>query len=1066
MDLTAKADTDLQNIDTDLDATEQGNVRTRIGAIASSDVDLTAKADTDLQNIDTDLDATEQAAVRTNIGAAARLSAWNTGVVYAPGVIVRRSISISTRQAVYVCLRDHTSTLVLGPGGADSASYWALLRTGDDLVHATGYRYTPGLVVRAATDSSAVFICRWATDEEPSEFSSAWFFMPRGSVVIVAPSGEAHTYRSPQIVIVDEDMYFCHTSVFGAGITTADIPSSSSFTLLSSHLVTRQNIQDKDSEIAGLVDGKLAYESITAHRSFVHSIPEVARIPSSFIGPTIVLTRDHEQGAQANIQVTPAFTTDYAGYSDGSGFAAQGAVASSTKEIVAIWGTGTSAGYSIQYIASRNEDLIDSLDEVEIIGNTYSLGVLDHLYGWSIKEINSFPTGVNAIAYAFNARFEDDNSWYLNDAATSTDPAGLYNWDRTSSAYLVSTSPVALTDAQAVDDADTTNFGTVSGDQLEKAVAAHAPTPTTLTDAQAVDDADETNFGAVSGDQLEKAVAAHAPTPTTLTDAQAVDDADETNFGAVSGDQLEKAVVAHAPDPDALTEAELRDKDSTTTGLAQGSTLYNALTAHKSFLGSLPQVAFLPSSDIGNLINLPYDHSVGVRGDITVTVGFSGTDAGYSAGNEYPAFGSATGLGPIERLLGTGTAASYSLTTVASQLEHFMDNAVGVWVAGTFYSLGSKQVGQGVYYREINSPPTALSAATVTFNIQIADDPYYNNGATSEDAASIYHWDTTTTSYLYGIPDDPNAPQEAPPENPALTSYRADFHRLRLWQQAATAPTAPTAGGWWNNTTGLDNAGFGSWHQTRVSAVDANPGDNTNPVWFALDSVSVSAGGGQAYNGWEVFQEFGVEYSSDGTNWHATQADDDIYFGFRAPDGSRRVVEIALPLDDEWTLLWNQAPYTTNGSGRSYTWTEDFALYERFRFRMQPFGDFSSGQAANRGAEFHTILYKHRNGTWRTAANNDDTDENGTHTIYYDEITGLSIARQEAGSLADGLTFPNTILTSGSLSGVSLPFRRYSLKFKWLTTDTNNPGVPTHIRFFDHPGNYQRFYLTIYGSTR
>ena len=127
----------------------------------------------------------------------------------------------------------------------------------------------------------------------------------------------------------------------GGDIAASDIPTNSRFTLLSSHLLTRVLAQDRTSEEAGLISGELLFEAFTSHRDFVHSLHEIARVPSTRRDQALFLTHDHEQGTKSDVTVTVGVGGGFVGYSDGQGILALGSTNPDIGTRVSIFGSGT-----------------------------------------------------------------------------------------------------------------------------------------------------------------------------------------------------------------------------------------------------------------------------------------------------------------------------------------------------------------------------------------------------------------------------------------------------------------------------------------------------------------------------------------------------------------------------------------------------------------------------------------------------------------------------------------------------------------------------------------------------
>lgn len=294
---------------------------------------------------------------------------------------------------------------------------------------------------------------------------------------------------------------------------------------------------------------------------------------------------------------------------------------------------------------------------------------------------------------------------------------------------------------------------------------------------------------------------------------------------------------------------------------------------------------------------------------------------------------------------------------------------------------------------------------------------------------------------------------------------------VRLWQQKATEPSAPPAA-WWG---GDDASGLvpilNGWKRNRHDAVEDA---STDPVWIAMATVTIAADPDNppTYTSWEIHEEFGTEYSEDGINWHDTQTADDKYFGFLTSNGVRRQVQIGERFNSsEWG--WDQI-FTTTYAYRSDTTFKEISLdtlvdlrqYNRLRLSLRPFGGWGLGNniPINFGPNQDCILFEPPGG-WLTSLSSlaDDNDDNlGYMTVYYDDFEGLTVVVHDDSTLDIIDTMPATI------SGASgKPLRRIAFKMKPIRNSGDDAGTVRKFRVYDYGSgaNYKRFSLTLSGSS-
>ena len=148
------------------------------------------------------------------------------------------------------------------------------------------------------------------------------------------------------------------------------------------------------------------------------------------------------------------------------------------------------------------------------------------------------------------------------------------------------------------------------------------------------------------------------------------------------------------------------------------------------------------TEDSPDLVYLSHGHSVGVRADAVISVGFSPSGvAGYSSGEISGILGSINTPSPLAEVFGLGSAADYLLESVYWLNRADLEEFENVWINNISYALGGISVvpGGGAFIRRINNYPTGLATAQVNINFERADESYYyNTGGTEVAEIGLY----------------------------------------------------------------------------------------------------------------------------------------------------------------------------------------------------------------------------------------------------------------------------------------------------------------------------------------
>lgn len=315
---------------------------------------------------------------------------------------------------------------------------------------------------------------------------------------------------------------------------------------------------------------------------------------------------------------------------------------------------------------------------------------------------------------------------------------------------------------------------------------------------------------------------------------------------------------------------------------------------------------------------------------------------------------------------------------------------------------------------------------------------------------------------LFGSDDDAGG---------GITTYAERFHNAILWRRSVNKPANPPAD-WWEVANNRLVANLNGWYLTRQVAHDAWAGSSGAPTWFALGSVRVMDDGTKEFTAWTVQAEFQVEYSADGITWRTAQQTGDRYFGFRTPEGMRRVVEIGAAQTPGWTQIYIGSPYNTGGGGYAdFGGSVNLNQFARLRFRWRPYGyEDSDGNARSLGAEifgeFHRPEEGWQSATGRRGADN-DAAQAGTFAWIADEQAGGLIVHHGAGGRST-IELPDSVVRPGTdAQGRGYPARRLAGRSAFVGALSSTPHIVQGLdQYYFVPGlYYQRFELRIEGAT-
>ena len=138
-----------------------------------------------------------------------------------------------------------------------------------------------------------------------------------------------------------------------------------------------------------------------------------------------------------------------------------------------------------------------------------------------------------------------------------------------------------------------------------------------------------------------------------------------------------------------------------------------------------PHVVRLPDHTLAaspDLIYLDHDIIQGPASDATLTVGTwnhgFGNLVGYS---DFINEGTINRSSPLVSIFGPGTAADYSIDTITSANQAWIDDFTHVEIAGTQYALAGSYRTGFLYVRAIQNPPTGLNDAQLSLNFIRSD---------------------------------------------------------------------------------------------------------------------------------------------------------------------------------------------------------------------------------------------------------------------------------------------------------------------------------------------------------
>ena len=164
-----------------------------------------------------------------------------------------------------------------------------------------------------------------------------------------------------------------------------------------------------------------------------NTLPVVGRLPEvSDTSPLLVyLTHDYTTGDQDDAELTVAVEGNLIGFSNGDYLTPAFGSIDKDSPLDAFIGSGTASDYSLSKIVSRNEDFINSIDQVVFTdGNTenaYQLtdSILDR--GFYTRTLITPPENLSGTTVSINFSLNDSaGSYYFNDGSTGSFSEGLY----------------------------------------------------------------------------------------------------------------------------------------------------------------------------------------------------------------------------------------------------------------------------------------------------------------------------------------------------------------------------------------------------------------------------------------------------------------------------------------------------------------------------------------------------------------------------------------------------------------------------------------------------------------
>ena len=188
--------------------------------------------------------------------------------------------------------------------------------------------------------------------------------------------------------------------------------------------------------------------------------------------------------------------------------------------------------------------------------------------------------------------------------------------------------------------------------------------------------------------------------------------------------------------------------------------------------------------------------------------------SGYSDGRLFAAAGSINKRSPLTYILIVGQPDSYTIDSIASPNEDWINDFTQVAINGSNYNLGVTFLENGIYVRRVLNSPT-LNAASFSFNPLRADGTFYFTTAeTTRHVAGLY--EKTTDEYRKLIftglnhVDGISAPVEPPTR--AAQSYVDDLGRIWTSGDTLVSTTLPPTftSSLWHNSFYNENAGLPS----------------------------------------------------------------------------------------------------------------------------------------------------------------------------------------------------------------------------------------------------------------
>ena len=417
----------------------------------------------------------------------------------------------------------------------------------------------------------------------------------------------------------------------------------------------------------------------------------------------------------------------------------------------------------ITKIASNNRAWLNNLSKFEMDGTEYDLGGETQVSGGYFRDVTNPPTGVPNQVVSINGR-RADGTWWLGTAEV-LHRAGEYFWN-----YGATPPAYELYNPFPFDGINT--FDLLSGDLILK--AKEIGLENTLSYFVA---GDRLNIGVTAGTNIHQIFLSHFSNILTVsftdgTPPKTVELDQLTNKDIVSGVLNGTNLVITLKDGSEVTidfsafsgGGGTLPAEVTTAELEAGTEI--ALRSYSPFkvdaqiahsapnYNPFPTVFQIPLNNIGEVIYLPTEEHSGIKQNITVESGSSGTHIGfdpYGLAGHGPFGESTESIEPhIAVIAAGGTILDWRPRFLYGTSLSQLDNVQSVEIRGTLWLMdGPAEVFNGRFLRRIQQGGTAITTTTWALNVKFLDNSWMFRDTLAHHAG-LYEWVNGNYSRIQG----------------------------------------------------------------------------------------------------------------------------------------------------------------------------------------------------------------------------------------------------------------------------------------------------------------------------